>query len=164
MSITKQRKLAHRTREVVGWRELVGLPDFNIEEMRAKIDTGARTSALHAENQEVFERAGQKWVRFKFPVRRPAPDLLLEALVIDERNIKNTGGVPERRLIIRTTLLLGRHRWKIDVSLADRKKMEFDLILGRTALRSRRVLVNPGSSFIMGRPLSRRSAAGTVDH
>ena len=164
MKIAAQKKLVQRTREVVGWRELVGLPDFNIAEMRAKIDTGARTSALHAENQELFERAGQKWVRFKFPVRRPAPDLLLEAQVIDERNIKNTGGVPERRLIIRTTLLLGRHRWKIEVSLADRKKMEFDLILGRTALRSRRVLVNPSSSFVMGRPLSKLSAGSTADH
>jgi hypothetical protein len=147
----------------VGWRELVGLPDFNIEEMRAKIDTGARTSALHAENQELFEQAGQKWARFKFPVRGPAPDLLVEAQVIDERNIKNTGGVPERRLIIRTTLLLGRHRWKIEVSLADRKKMEFDLILGRTALRSRGVLINPGSSFIMGRPLNKPAAVNTAD-
>ncbi len=162
--MARQTKLLQRARDVVGWRELVGLPDFNIQEMRAKIDTGARTSALHAENQELFERAGQKWVRFKFPVRGPAPDHLLEAQVIDERNIKNTGGVPERRLIIRTTLLLGRHRWKIDVSLADRKKMEFDLILGRTALRSRRVLINPGSSFIMGHPLSKPSAADTADH
>lgn len=164
MKMARQTKLLQRARDVVGWRELVGLPDFNIQEMRAKIDTGARTSALHAENQELFERAGQKWVRFKFPVRGPAPDHLLEAQVIDERNIKNTGGVPERRLIIRTTLLLGRHRWKIDVSLADRKKMEFDLILGRTALRSRRVLINPGSSFIMGHPLSKPSAADTADH
>ncbi len=163
MKIVKQKKLVQRAREVVGWREFVGLPDFNIEEMRAKIDTGARTSALHAESQELFERAGQKWVRFKFPVRGRAPDLLLEAQVIDERNIKNTGGVPARRIIIRTTLLLGRHCWKIDVSLADRKEMEFDLILGRTALRSRRVLVDPGSSFVMGRPLSKPSAAKTVD-
>lgn len=162
MSIAKQKKFVQRAREVVGWRELVGLPDFNIDEMRAKIDTGARTSALHAENQQQFEQAGQKWVRFKLPAHGPAPDYLLEAQVIDERNIKNTGGVPERRIIIRTTLLLGRHRWKIEVSLADRKKMEFDLILGRTALRSRGVLINPGSSFIMGRPLKKLSAVNAA--
>jgi hypothetical protein len=161
--MAKQKKVSRRLGEVVGWRELIGLPDFNIEEMRAKIDTGARTSALHAENQQQFERAGQNWVRFKLSAHGPAPDYLLEAQVIDERDIKNTGGVPERRLIIRTTLLLGRHRWKIDVSLADRKKMEFDLILGRTALRSRGVLINPGSSFIMGRPLIKRPAVNTAD-
>lgn len=147
----------------MGWRELVGLPDFNIQELRAKIDTGARTSALHAEDQQLFERDGQKWVRFKFPAHRPAPDYVLEARVIDERYIKNTGGVPERRIIIHTTLLLGRHRWKIEVSLADRKKMEFDLILGRTALRSRGVLINPRSSYLMGRPLIKPAAVNTAD-
>jgi hypothetical protein len=89
---------------------------------------------------------------------------LLEAQVIDERDIKNSGGVPERRLIIRTTLLLGRHRWKVEVSLADRKKMEFDLILGRTALRTHRVLVNPSASFLSGRPLREPAAANTADH
>jgi hypothetical protein len=161
--MAKQKKCSQRLGDVVGWRELVGLPDFNIEEMRAKIDTGARTSALHAEEQEQFEQAGEKWVRFKLPAHGPAPDYLLEAQVIDERDIKNTGGVPERRLIIRTTLLLGRHRWKIDVSLADRKKMEFDLILGRTAVHSRGVLINPRSSFIMGRPLIKPSAVKTAD-
>lgn len=163
MISAKKKQLLKRSRDIVGWRELVGLPDFNIEEMRAKIDTGARTSALHAENQELFERYGQKWVRFKFPVRGPVPDLLLEAQVIDERNITNTGGVPERRQIIRTTLLLGSHRWKIEVSLADRKKMEFDLILGRTALRSRRVFINPNSSFIMGRPLGKSARLNAAD-
>lgn len=164
MKMGNRKKITERKREIVGWRELVGLPDFNIKEMRAKIDTGARTSALHAENQQQFERAGQKWVRFKLPAHGPAPDYLLEAQVIDERDIKNSGGVPERRLIIRTTLLLGRHRWKVEISLADRKKMEFDLILGRTALRTHRVLVNPSASFLSGRPLRKPAAANTADH
>lgn len=137
----------------MGWREIVGLPDFNIANLRAKIDTGARTSAIHAENQERFERGGEKWVRFCFPSSNPAVDDLLEARVIDEREIKNTGGVPELRLIIRTTLLLGRHRWHIDVSLADRKKMEFDLILGRTAIRRHKILIDPGRSFLAGPPV-----------
>jgi hypothetical protein len=142
--------------EVIGWRELVGLPDFNIASLRAKIDTGARTSALHAEDQMIFERDGEKWVRFSFPREGKSADRLLEARVFDEREIKNTGGVPERRLIVRTTLVLGRHRWKIEVSLADRKKMEFDLILGRTAIRRHRIWVDPGRSYIVGPPLAKR--------
>lgn len=143
---------AHQPDNTMGWRELVGLPDFNIPELRAKIDTGARTSALHAENQEIFEQEGEKWVQFHFPLRGHAAKQILKAQVIDEREIKNTGGIPERRLIVRSTLLLGRHRWQIDVSLADREKMEFDLILGRTAFQRRGALIDPSRSYLMGQP------------
>ncbi len=142
---------AQRPLEVVGWREHVGLPDLGVARMPAKIDTGARTSALHAEEQQVFERDGRSWVAFVFPdptTRRPRA---FEAPVLEWRDIKNTGGVPERRIVIRTTLLLGRHRWRIDVSLADRRRMEFDLILGRTAARKRRILVDPGHSWLLDR-------------
>lgn len=141
-----------RRREIIGWRELVGLPDLGIAELPAKIDTGARTSALHAEDQLRFERAGDPWVQFRIPSQTGEIDQVLEAPLIDEREIKNTGGIPELRLIIKTTLLLGRHRWKIEMSLADRRQMEFDLILGRSALRSRGLLINPNRSFTLGQP------------
>jgi len=141
-----------RTGETIGWREHVGLPDLGIAEMAAKIDTGARTSALHAVDHEVFDRQGVRWVRFGAPTDRPGRFRTVESQIVDEREIKNTGGVPERRLVVRTTLLLGRHRWHIDVSLADREKMEFDLILGRTAIRRRGILVDPGRSFLAGKP------------
>jgi hypothetical protein len=137
----------------VGWREIVGLPDFDIKHLRAKIDSGARTSALHAENQETFDQDGKKWVRFELPDKDKKQYLIFEAPIVDERRIKNSGGVPEKRIIIRTTLLIGTHRTHIDVSLADRKNMEFDLILGRTALRPLRLLINPGRSFQMGDPM-----------
>ena len=132
---------------------MVGLPDMGIEQMRAKIDTGARTSALHAEKQELFERDGAKWVRFLIPNETRFMPKMVEAPLYDRRDIKNTRGVSERRLIVHTTLLLGHHRWNIEVSLADRKNMGFDLILGRTAIRRRRVLVDPGRSFIAGQPI-----------
>ena len=141
-----------RKREIIGWRELVGLPELGIAEIPAKIDTGARTAALHATDQRRFERDGNPWVEFMIPVHNQPTDIRLAAPIIDEREIKNTGGLPERRLIIRTTLLLGRHRWHIDVSLANREKMEFDLILGRTAIRNRNILVDPGHSFLLGQP------------
>lgn len=141
-----------RVPEVIGWRELIALPDFAIKAMLAKIDTGARTSALHAVDQKIFERDGARWVGFVIPVPGRLGRRRVEAAVLDERDIKNTSGVPERRLIIRTTLLLGRHRWHIECSLANRERMEFDLILGRTAVRRRGLLVDPGHSFVLGPP------------
>lgn len=135
--------------EVIGWRERISLPEFGIEHIPAKIDTGARTAALHAVDQTVFEVDGERWVEFMIPVHNRRSSGRVRTRVVDEREIKNTGGIPERRLIVRTQLLLGRHRWLIDVSLANRAKMEFDLILGRTAIRKRGILVDPGHSYLL---------------
>ena len=140
---------------IIGWRELISLPDLGIGEMKAKIDTGARTSALHAENQEIFERDGEQWVRFSIPVPGKPRLTTVEAPLLDRRNIKNTSGQPEQRLVVRTTLRMGKRHWHIDVSLADRKKMEFDIILGRTAIRGRGLLVDSGRSFLAGKPTIR---------
>ncbi|WP_171206978.1 RimK/LysX family protein [Ruegeria sp. HKCCA0235A] len=136
--------------EVIGWRERISLPEFGIEHIPAKIDTGARTAALHAVDQTVFKVDGERWVEFMIPVQNRRSANRVRTRVVDEREIKNTGGVPERRLIVRTQLLLGQHRWHIDVSLANRAKMEFDLILGRTAIRRRGILVDPGHSYLLG--------------
>lgn len=141
-----------RAPEVIGWREIVSLPDLGIDEIKAKIDTGARTSALHAVDPSSFERDGKPWVRFMVPTAGGSAKRWIEAPVLDQRAIKNTGGVAEQRLIIRTSLLIGRHHWHIEVSLADRENMEFDLILGRTAIRRRGMVVDPGRSFALGPP------------
>jgi hypothetical protein len=135
-------------REVIGWREHIGLPDLGISNMAAKIDTGARTSALHAEDQELFERNGERWVRFNVPKLKNQKTRLIETPLKAEREIKNTSGIPENRLVIRTLLMLGSHSWPIDVSLADRDAMTFDLIIGRTALKGRRILVDPAHSYL----------------
>lgn len=138
--------------DVIGWREIVSLPELGVFDMRAKIDTGARTSALHAEDQDVFDRDGRRWVRFRVPASRHHSDYRVEVPVLDERDIKNTSGVPETRIVIRTLLHLGTHHWHVDVSLADRSNMGFDMILGRTAIRRHNVLVNAGRSFLAGKP------------
>jgi hypothetical protein len=151
-----------RVTDIIGWREWVALPDIGIPEIKAKIDTGARTSALHAVDQQVFDRDGRTWVRFKVPASHKHRDIPVEAPLIDERDIRNTSGIPERRRIIRTTLLLGRHHWKIDISLANREQMEFDIILGRTAIRSRGVLVHPGRSFVAGPPHANSPAGPAI--
>ncbi len=147
---------APRPRMEIGWREDIGLPDLGIGRLKAKIDTGARTSAIHAEDQVTFDREGRRWVAFTVPHAVPSR---VEAPILDEREIKNTSGRPERRIVIRTTLVLGTRRWHIDLSLADRAEMTFDIILGRTAIRKRRILVNPGRSFLAGPP--GKSAAET---
>lgn len=158
MSKKKSRR-PRKGSEVIGWREMVALPELGISGMRAKIDTGARTSALHAEDQEEFERDGRKWVRFRVPGSRYHRDFRIETEVADEREIKNTSGIPERRLIVETLVVLGAHHWHVEVSLANRENMGFDMILGRTAVRRRNILVNPGKSFVAGDPIVTKSGA-----
>lgn len=138
--------------QAVGWREWVGLPDFGIDAIRGKIDTGARTSALHAWNVELVERDGAPWLRFDIipSSARGSRRVACLAPLVDERNIRNSGGAVERRYIIATTLRLGGAAWQIELSLANRDEMGYRLLLGRTAL-SRRVIVKPGSSFLLGK-------------
>lgn len=137
----------------IGWREWVGLPRLKVARIKAKIDTGARTAALHAENIEAFERGGKPWVRFQIAGGEDQTDWRsCEAQVADIRDIKNTSGVPEQRYVINTSLRLGTRRWSIEVSLANRAQMGFELILGRTSIRRRKLVVNPGRSFLAGEP------------
>lgn len=133
---------------VIGWREIVSLPDLGLMEFQAKIDTGARTTALHAENIERFRRNGTGWVRFTpTDLGHAAPDIC-EARILTTRAIKNTSGVPEERIIIRTHLHIEKRNFLIDVSLADRTEMAFPIIIGRTALRNHRLLVNCSRSWL----------------
>lgn len=136
----------------IGWREHVGLPDLGIASLTAKVDTGARTSALHAVDHAFESRDGEDWVTFTVPHPDTGDDVRVSAPVLDEREITNTSGIPERRVVIATTMQLGSRRWPIEVSLADRENMTFDMILGRTAIRGRRLLVAPGKSFLAGKP------------
>jgi hypothetical protein len=149
-------KGAKRQAVVVGWREWASLPDLGVDEIKAKIDTGARTAAIHAFEIRPFVRDGQKFVRFSLhPVqhrRRPVVDC--EARVLDERVVTSSSGHRQRRYVIETTLKLGNDAWPIEMALTNRDEMGFRMLLGRRALR-RRFVVDPGSSFV----LSRRKAA-----
>jgi hypothetical protein len=135
--------------EVIGWRELVSLPDLGIAGLAAKIDTGARTSALHANYQRIVVRDGIQCVEFTVPIGNRRSTEFVLAPLVGEREIKNSSGVSERRLVVHTLLCIGRHRWHIEVSLTNRERMEYDLILGRTAIRKRGILVDPGRSFVL---------------
>ena len=149
----------HKKRRIteIGWREWIGLPDLSISSLRAKIDTGARTSALHATSQRLLEISGKEWVEFHVPVPGTSRSTRCRAPLIARRQIKNTSGVAEERLIIETRLVLGNKAWPIEVSLANRDNMGHELILGRTAVRRRRLLINPGRSYLAGPP--RRAAS-----
>jgi len=129
---------------VIGWQERVDLPLLGLTRLKAKIDTGARTSALHATEIEEFERDGGPWVRFHSRFDDDTQDRAVEAPVHDRRDITNTGGVPEPRLIIRTRFRIARRAWKIDLSLTERSEMTFRMIVGRTALRGHSIVVDPG--------------------
>lgn len=127
---------------VIGWMEHLGLPTLGIERLKAKIDTGARTSALDATDIQTYQKDGAEWVRFQVKVDEELPEIWIETPVYDRRPIKNTSGVPEERIVIRTLLRLGGQSWPISVSLADRKNMRFPMIVGRSALKNRNIAVH----------------------
>lgn len=134
---------------IIGWREWVALPQLGVDTIKAKIDTGARTSALHAWNIVPFDRDGETWVRFFLhPIQRNNTHAIAcEAPVIDRRAVRNTGGKAERRYVIRTGVTLGNVSWPIEVTLTNRDKMGFRLLLGRSAVKNR-FLINAGRSYL----------------
>ena len=144
----------------IGWQERVDLPLLGLTGLMAKIDTGARTSALHATDIAEFERDGAPWVRFHSRFDDDTRDIDVETPVHDRRLITNTSGVPELRIVIRTRFRIARRAWTIDVSLAERTEMSFRMIVGRSALRGHSVLVDPGRRHLTaglraGRPQER---------
>lgn len=133
---------------MIGWQERVDLPDLGLTGLKAKIDTGARTSALHAEDIVEFERKGRAWVRFHSRFDDDTQDAEVECPIHDRRAIVNTSGVPETRIVIRTRFRIASHLWRIDLSLTERTEMTFRMIVGRTALRRHPIVVHPGKRFL----------------
>ena len=136
----------------VGWREWIALPELGIERIKAKVDTGARTSALHAYRIQQIERGGLPFARFfVHPVqRRRHPEVLCEAPIIDERIVVSSNGTKEHRYVVQTLLRMNGIDWPIQVTLTNRDEMGFRMLLGRQALRGR-FLVDPGSSYRLTR-------------
>ena len=138
--------------ETLGWREWASLPDLGIARIKVKLDTGARTSSLHAFDMERFTRGGVDMVRFEIHPhqRSPRNAVLVQRAVIDERWIRNSGGQRELRPVIETTVSIGGRTWPIELTLTRRDAMGFRMLLGRQALRTR-ALVDPGKSFRAGK-------------
>ncbi len=138
---------------VVGWREWVALPQFDIDAIKAKIDTGARTSAVHAFNISPFHKDGEDWVRFDVHPYQRNDEIYKTcgAEVVDYRWVTNSGGGREKRFVIVTMLYLGSNAWPIEVTLTDRDQMGFRMLLGRTAME-RRLIVDPALSYCLSKP------------
>jgi len=141
----------------LGWREWVGLPDFGIKNIKAKVDTGARTSALHAFEVRSFEEDGAERVEFRMhPVQKDQDTVVTcVADVLDKRRVTDSGGHTEERFVIKTDLVIGPHRWPIEVTLTARDDMMFRMLIGRTALNGR-ALVNPQRSYVVGKKKVRK--------
>lgn len=138
----------------IGWREWIALPDLGIGPLKVKIDTGARSAALHATHIQTFQVEGVDWVRFRVPAERGSGPARQEYTtpIHDLRKVKNTSGIAEQRIVIHTHIVLGGRRWSIDVTLANRDNMGFRMLLGRASLRRHNVIIRPGRSFLQGQP------------
>ncbi len=141
---------------LVGWREWLGLPDLGIDRIKVKLDTAARTSALHATVVRRFRRGGKRMVRFRVhPIQKSRKETVLAtAPLIGERAVRSSNGMREIRPVILTTARLGSQVWPIEVTLTSRDEMGFRMLLGRQAMRGH-LIVDPGRSFLM-RKLKKR--------
>ena len=145
------KKLKQDSLTLIGWREILALPELKIDRIKAKIDTGARTSALHAFDCQEFQQDGKTMIRFKIhPFQRDNKrTILAQAELLEYRKITNSGGQAQKRPVIVTTAKLGEHQWQIELTLTNRDVMGFRMLLGRQAVRDR-FAINPGRSFLQG--------------
>ena len=146
--------MSDTSRLLIGWREFVSLHDLNLPVLKAKVDTGARTSSIHAFKIETFHQDGHFKVRFRVhPIQRRADIVVMcEAPVIDHRVVSDSGGHRERRYVIETMVTVGSLNWPIEITLANRESMSFRMLLGRNAMH--RLLIDPARSFLLGKPIS----------
>ena len=134
---------------LIGWRERLALPELGVSSVKAKIDTGARSSALHAFDIEFFDREGVAFVRFRVhPTQKnKKKTITVEAKLLDKRPVRSSSGETETRPVIETMVATKSHQWPIELTLTNRDVMGFRMLLGRQAVRSR-FLGDSGLSYL----------------
>jgi hypothetical protein len=146
---------------VIGLREWINLPQLGIVGLRAKIDTGASTSSLHASDIQPFQRDGENWVRFTAYLGTQVQRRhRCEAPLVSVRRIKSSNGQAQNRYVIRTELALGDRLWPVEFTLACRKTMRYRVLLGSKALVTGHLLVNPALSYVQDKPALPSSLSG----
>ncbi len=148
----------------IGWREWIKLPELGIDKIKVKVDTGARSSALHAWNIEEFKKGGQLWVRFRvYPLQRDNQfTIQAEARILEYRSVRSSSGKSSLRPVIVTPVEILGETWPVELTLANRDAMGFRMLLGREAIRHR-FLVDPGKSWYGGRPKKKKTTKKTQD-
>lgn len=150
--------MENRELPIIGWREWVSLPELGIKRIKAKVDTGARSSSIHAFDVESFERDGDEWVRFKvYPVQRSTRKAVtVESKLLESRSVRSSSGKATIRPVILARIKLLGLTWPVELTLANRDQMGFRMLLGRQAFRDR-FLVDAGSSYFGGKPKKKKS-------
>lgn len=149
---------------IIGWREWLSLPELGVPNIKVKVDTGARSSVIHAINIEQFEAHGVKKVRFQVaPVQSDDERLIMvETTLLEERAITDSGGHQQVRPVIMTSICLGELQWPIELTLTNRDVMGFRMLLGRQAVKDR-FLVNPGHSYVQSKDISKKGSTGSTE-
>ena len=142
---------------VIGWREWISLPDLGVKTTKVNVDTGPRSSSLHAVKQRIFERDGEKWVRFHVnPVQNKSKNKIqAEAKVLEFRSVRSSSGIADMRPVIITHIKLLDLVWPIEITLSNRDEMGFRMLLGRQAFRHK-FYVDAGRSFYGGKPKKKK--------
>lgn len=142
------------TKQIIGWKEWVSLPELEIPAIKAKVDTGARTSALHTYK---LERKSKDIVKFHIHPIQNRSDIYVacEANITDVRVVKDSGGHEEERIFINTPILLNNKMWDIEISLTNRENMLFRMLLGRSAIISGKLTVDPEQKYAVGNKISK---------
>lgn len=138
---------------IVGWREWVSLPTLGIARIKAKLDTGARTSALHALRCDRYTERGAPHVRLHVQPRQRDGDrvLVIETAIIDERTVTDSSGHRERRIVVASEFALGTQSWPIELTITNRDALRFRMLLGRSAMQGH-LIIDPDRSYVLGKP------------